>query len=316
MEGLNDFLEVLKKQKYHLIENNAAVKKCRWLHKSLTENKTCYKQRFYGVQSHKCIQVAPTFLCNLKCRFCWRAHPSDIGLKRNHLTANIDADLIVEKSIEAQRKILTGYKSQVLTGKIDKKKYEESLNPRHAAISLDGEPTLYNDVDGLIRSYSQVGLTTFLVTNGTKPDVLKNLSHEPTQLYISIYAPNRRNFTAICRPSSKKLWNNVLKSLELMASFKCPSVVRLTLVKGLNMHNVKGYSEILKNVEPTYIEAKAYMYLGFSRLRLAFSNMPSYEDILSFSKDLSIETGYKLIDNCKESRVVLMSRLDKPIKLT
>ncbi len=128
----NVFPEILKKQKYHLIEKNSAVKKCRWLHKSLTENKVCYKQKFYGIQSHKCIQMTPTLSCNLKCKFCWRAHPTDIGIPENLKASNIDPEILVEKTIEAQRNILSGYKSQVILGKIDKKKYEESLNPCHA----------------------------------------------------------------------------------------------------------------------------------------------------------------------------------------
>ena len=34
----------LKKQKYQLVGAHSAVKKCRWLHKSLVEDKNCYNQ--------------------------------------------------------------------------------------------------------------------------------------------------------------------------------------------------------------------------------------------------------------------------------
>ncbi|HDM36274.1 MAG TPA: 4-demethylwyosine synthase TYW1, partial [Candidatus Syntrophoarchaeum butanivorans] len=32
----------------------------------------CYKGRFYGVASHRCIQMTPTILCNQACIHCWR----------------------------------------------------------------------------------------------------------------------------------------------------------------------------------------------------------------------------------------------------
>jgi tRNA wybutosine-synthesizing protein 1 len=318
-EGFRGFFKLLKRQKYQLLGGGAAVKKCRWLHKSLTVGKGCYKQKFYGVESHRCVQMTPTLRCNLKCRFCWRAHPSDVGLNEKGWglvsRETLDAESIVKRSLEAQRKILSGYKSQVLSGRIERKKYEEALSPRHVAISLDGEPTLWHDLDGLIEAYRRAGLTTFLVTNGTRPDVLKNLGREPTQLYISLYAPNEKVFKNVCLPSSLSLWRDVLSSLSLLQSFKCPTVVRLTLVKDLNLLDPKGYGKIVEDAEPTYVEAKAYMYVGFSRMRLAFNNMPSHEDVKRFAEEVSKETGYRIVDECLESRVVLMSKLDKPIKL-
>lgn len=318
-ERFNGFFKLLRRQKYQLLGGGAAVKKCRWLHKSLTVGKGCYKQKFYGVESHRCVQMTPTLRCNLKCRFCWRAHPRDIGLKAEAWGSvsreTLDAETIVKMSLEAQRRMLSGYKSQVLAGKIDGRKYEESLSPRHVAISLDGEPTLWHDLDGLIEAYRKAGLTTFLVTNGTRPDVLQNLSSEPTQLYISLYAPNEKVFENVCLPPSVRLWRDVLSSLSLLQSFKCPTVIRLTLVKYLNLTDPRGYGKIIGDAEPTYVEAKAYMYVGFSRTRLAFNNMPSHEEVKQFAEDVSMETGYKIIDECSESRVVLMSKLDKPIKL-
>jgi wyosine [tRNA(Phe)-imidazoG37] synthetase (radical SAM superfamily) len=43
--------------------------------------------------------------------------------------------------------------------------------------------------------------------------------------------------------------------------------------------------------------------------------MASYEDIKKFASKLSTETGYGLIDEQYESNIVLLSRLEKPIKL-
>jgi tRNA wybutosine-synthesizing protein 1 len=56
------------------------------------------------------------------------------------------------------------------------------------------------------------------------------------------------------------------------------------------------------------------MYVGFSRLRLRFENMPTHEEIREFGVELAKETGYNVLQEASESRVVLLSRLKTPIK--
>ena len=309
---------LFKKQKYQLINEHSAVKKCRWLHQSLTQNRYCYKQKFYGIQSHRCIQMTPSLICNMQCKFCWRIHPNeDLKPPLNFLIQKwSNPEEIVEECIKAQKRILSGYKDQVKKGKIDGKKYFEALNPKHAAISLDGEPTLYPKLSELIQEFHKKNFTTFLVTNGTKPEVLKNLSEEPTQLYLSIYAPNKKIFMNLCKPVNINFWDKINESLELLSSFKCPTVIRLTLVKGENMEDLDGYAKLMEKASPTYIEPKAYMFVGYSRLRLKFENMPSYEEVKAFSEKLAEKTSYNIIDESKESRVILLSKLKKPIKFS
>jgi len=311
-------ITLFKKQKYQLINEHSAVKKCRWLHQSLTQNRYCYKQKFYGIQSHRCIQMTPSLICNMQCKFCWRIHPNeDLKPPLNFLIQKwSNPEEIVEECIKAQKRILSGYKDQVKKGKIDGKKYFEALNPKHAAISLDGEPTLYPKLSELIQEFHKKNFTTFLVTNGTKPEVLKNLSEEPTQLYLSIYAPNKKIFMNLCKPVNINFWDKINESLELLSSFKCPTVIRLTLVKGENMEDLDGYAKLMEKASPTYIEPKAYMFVGYSRLRLKFENMPSYEEVKAFSEKLAEKTSYNIIDESKESRVILLSKLKKPIKFS
>jgi tRNA wybutosine-synthesizing protein 1 len=57
------------------------------------------------------------------------------------------------------------------------------------------------------------------------------------------------------------------------------------------------------------------MHVGFSRLRLGFKNMPTHQEIRDFAAQLANETGYNVLDEAPESRVVLLSRLEKPIRL-
>jgi tRNA wybutosine-synthesizing protein 1 len=316
-------IDVLKKQKYQLVGKHSAVKKCKWLHESLVHGRSCYKQKFYGISSLKCLQMTPTLICNLRCKFCWRVQQedlntlSDLGERYDGFKIDRwdDPDFIIEESIKAQRRILSGYKSQVKENKISYEKYIEALNPKHAAISLDGEPTLYPYIDDLIEKFHKRGFTTFLVTNGTQPNVLTKLKEEPTQLYVSLYATDEKKFIDICRPYNHNAWNKVVQTLEALTTFKCPTVIRLTLVKGLNMQCIDEYAKLILKASPTYVEPKAFMYVGNARKRLKFENMPTHEEIKDFSLKLAEKLSYKIIDESKESRVVLLSKLDKPIKL-
>lgn len=311
----DEIISMLNRQKYHLVGNHSAVKRCRWLYNSIVQGRTCYKQKFYGINSHQCLQMTPSlFHCTLGCVFCWRAQSGDQNLRwdETQLPTWDDPEEIIEGCIKEQRRILTGYKA---TPGADQNKRLEALTPRHAAISLTGEPTLYPHLDGLIESFHKRGFTTFLVSNGTVPKTLSNLSEEPTQLYISVSAFDRKKFSQVCRPYGKGAWENLNKTLELLPSFKCPTVIRFTLARGVNLEFPQHFAKLVRKANPTYLEPKAYMHVGFSRLRLKYSNMPSHTEIRNFANQLAIDMGYNILDESKDSRVVLLSYLEKAIKL-
>jgi tRNA wybutosine-synthesizing protein 1 len=254
--------------------------------------------------------------CNMHCRFCWRAHSSDkpeLKWEEAHVASWDEPEKIVDGCIEAQLKILSGYKGN---SKTDKWKFREALNPGHVAISLTGEPTLYPYLGELIHILHRRRFTTFLVSNGTIPEALARLSEEPTQLYISLCAYDEKSFLETCRPQFAGAWAKLNQSLSLLPSFKCPTVLRLTLVRHLNLANPELYAKLVEKTNATYIEPKAYMHVGFSRLRLGFENMPNHIEIRNFAEKLAKETGYSILDEASDSRVVLLSRLEKAIRLT
>jgi len=224
-----------------------------------------------------------------------------------------DPEEIVEGCVEAQLRILSGYKGNP---KADREKFREALTPRHVAISLTGEPTLYSPLGDLIEGFHKRGFTTFLVSNGTVPEALAQLGHEPTQLYISVCAPDEKTFLKTCRPQIPAAWEKLNETLNILPSFSCRKVIRITLVKGLNMDHPEEYAELIKKASPDSVEPKAYMHVGFSRLRLGFGNMPTHQEIRGFATQLANETSYSLIDEAPESRVVLLSRLGRTTKLT
>lgn len=222
-----------------------------------------------------------------------------------------DPDKIVEESIETQRLLLSGYKGN---SAVNSKKLREAFQPSQVAISLTGEPTLYEPLGELIRSYHKKGFTTFLVTNGSLPKALGKLSEEPTQLYVSVSAPSKELFKRVCRPHFSDGWERLNQTLSMLSSFKCPTVIRTTIVREINTDKIAEYAELITRAHPTYVEAKAYMHVGFSRLRLKFESMPSYEDVKRFAAKLAEETSYNFVEESRESRVILLSVLKKARK--
>ena len=105
---------MLKKQQYEVVGNHSRVKTCHWTKSDLRGEGGCYKNKFCGINSHHCIQMTPTFVCNNACVFCWR----DLRYHTQPAMENgIDnPEDIVEGTIEAQKNCsrdLAGMKKQV-----------------------------------------------------------------------------------------------------------------------------------------------------------------------------------------------------------
>ncbi len=159
-------LELFKKMGYHIVGSHGAVKPCLWSGRSIKGKGSCYKSQFYDIQSHRCIQMTPFLGCNQSCLHCWRPieHPVDTPAVWD------SPEEIVGGCIREQRRLMSGYGG---LDDADKVKWKEALEPKHAAISLAGEPTLYPFLPELVQEFHKQGITTFVVTNGTKPDVIE-----------------------------------------------------------------------------------------------------------------------------------------------
>ena len=299
---------ILKKQQYELVGNHTRVKTCHWTKSDLKGEGGCYKSKFYGINSSQCIQMTPTFTCNNACVFCWR----DL---RYHTEPAMQGGIdepedIVKGVIEAQKKLLSGFGGNENT---TKEKFEQAMNPQHVAISLDGEPTLYPKLPELIREYKKNNFSTFVVSNGLLPDKIEKLLEEPpTQLYISVDAPNEELFNIIDRPIIKDAWNGLCKTLSILPKMRdrTRTVLRFTLIKELNMVHPEQWGNIIKLSNPIFVEVKAYMWVGMSRERLLQHNMPMHEEVKEFAQEIAQSCGYKIIDEHEPSRVVLMMKED------
>jgi len=303
--------KLLVKQKYHVVGNHSAIKKCRWTHKSLVENQVCYKEKFYGIYSHRCMQVTPSLLwCTHSCDFCWRLQPADIGMSWNQSKIDVpldDPEFILEGLRKEWKRILSGYK-HTSHKKVTEEKWNEANSPYSIAISLSGEPLLYPKINDFIKLAKNQGLITFLVSNGTCPDAIKNLT-EPHQLYVSLIAPNKEEYQKICKPVISDGWEKLNESLSYLESFTCPTVLRLTLSDNKNLKNPDEFAKLIDKYNPSYVEAKGYMYLGFSRKRdMSLDNMPMHDKIKKFADELADHCNYEVVDEVMKSRVVLLSK--------
>lgn len=296
--------KLLEKQQYCFSGEHSAVKICTWTKKSLVDEGICYKEKFYGIRCHLCCQITPSVgFCTNQCIHCWREMEYTAGFKMNGLVD--EPKDIIKKSIECQRKLINGYPGNEKT---NMKKFKEAQEPMHFAISLTGEPTIYPKLGELISELHKLGKTTFLVTNGQFPDVIKNLKELPTQLYISLSSSNKEDFKTLNKSCFKDGWQRLNKSLEIMSKLKTRTTIRITAMKKINMNKEKEFAELIKKANPMFVEVKAYMFVGSSRERLKKENMPYHQDVKEFAKKIADLSDYKIIDEKKESRVVLLAK--------
>ena len=299
------YKKVLKNQQYEFIGEHTAVKICGYTKKAIKGEESCYKQKFYGIKSHRCIQMSPAInSCNLDCVFCWR--------ERNNWNPGVIDDPIemVDKLKDAQNKLLTGFGGNEET---IRERFEESKDPWHVAISLNGETFQYPKLNEFIKELKKRNMSSFVVTNGMFPDEIAEMEL-PTQLYISVSAPNEELFEKIDRPLLKNGWSKLMKSVDVMNSLKgkTRTTIRLSLVKGLSLLNPEEYAKILEKANPDFVEAKGYAWIGASRERLQQANVPQHEEIREFAKEICKHCTYKIIDEQESSKVVLLMKEDFP----
>ena len=309
----DEYKRALEKASYEIVGNHSAVEICGWTKKSLKgADSGCYKQKFYGIRSHQCTQMTPSAVaCDQKCVYCWRANEMFSGQQDLMEYANDNPTEIVQESIEAHLRKLTGFGGNP---NIDQKKYEESRTVRHFAISLTGEPTLYKRLPEMLRELRERKISSFLVTNGLHPEMIERLRDEnslPTQLYMSLDAPDEATWKKIDIPLIPNFWDKIKGTLRLMDGLHTRKVLRMTVVKGWNDFDIPGYADLIRLAgERAMIEVKSYMHLGPARKRLSQSNMLSYEEVSEFARNLALELGWKVIDEAPNSLIALVAEED------
>jgi len=300
----------LQKAKYG-VYNHSAVELCHWTKKSFADEGNCYKHKFYGISTHRCMEMTPTAMnCENRCVYCWRPTEFYDTLQMpSHLVD--EPDVIVNNLIKERERLLSGFYGNQ---KNDKKKLDESLLPTHYAISLSGEPTMYPKLPQLIKYLKSLKATRsiFLVTNGQEPAMLRRLDDEdalPTQLYLSTNATNRKMFHLINRPRHKDAWERWCESLEFLANARTRTVLRMTMIRGFNeeISNAEDFAQIVSRANPHFVEVKSYMHIGMSVQRLEKNNMLEMNEIRTFVDYLVNKLpSFFIMDESEISRIVVL----------
>jgi len=298
----NDPAIALRRMGYLFFDpsSSAALKPCLWCKRALTGGEMCYKSQFYGIDSHRCVQLTPTLRCNHRCLFCWRSFEHEHPAGRDLPPADI-----VEKIPFLQKKGLAGYK---ISPKVTPERWDEAIHPNQVAISLSGEPTLYPYLPELIDMLNQRGCTTFLVSNGTNPDQLHDC--RPYQKYVSLPAPDRVTYLRVAHPL-EDYWDRIgdsLLSLGKESDDGARTAIRITVVKGINDHDPRGFASLIQESGASFVEVKSYMHVGYSQKRLTIKHMPLHEEIAAFVERMLEWCDYSVRGVNPLSRVICLEK--------
>ncbi len=313
----NDIKEKLLKMHYG-ISGHSAIEICTWTKKHMRDEGACYKRKFYGVDTNRCAEIAPTPIwCEHNCIYCWRP----MELMHFKLDNDVmDPQEIIDGLIKERRRLISGFRG--FEG-IDKEKFEDSykLFPSHWAISLAGEPTMYPRLGELIRLLkdNKEVKSIFVVTNGEEPESLEKMNvndNLPVQLYVSVNAPNEDLYKKIAHPVYEDGWQRLNKTLSILKDLKTRTVIRFTMIKGINDSKdlLNQYSTLFESTQSDFIEVKAYMFVGYSRERLKIENMPTHQEVMEFAKLLEKSLpSYRIISEHKPSRIVLLKNVSSKV---
>ncbi len=325
MEANEEFIQIrptilgqLKKAKYG-VADHGTVELCHWTKKSFRNEGDCYKHKFYGISTHRCMEFSPAgMFCENRCVYCWRPMEFYSAMKMPEDRV-APPEVILSKLMEERERLIMGHYGDP---KSDSAKIDESLLPSHYAISLSGEPTMYPRLPEMIRYLNGLPATksVFLVTNGQEPDMLERLRDEdalPTQIYLSTNAPNEEVFQAVNRPKYRDAWQRWNASLDIISRLEgTRSVLRVTLIRGYNDSAglIPEYAEMANRGNAHFIELKSYMHVGRSTNRLEYSNTLSMPEVRAFAGSLAERSGsYSTMDESEMSRIVVLQNTRRPI---
>lgn len=306
----------LKKAKYG-VADHSTVELCHWTKKSFKHEGDCYKHKFYGISTHRCMEFSPAGMhCENRCIYCWR--PMEFYDSLNMEPDKVaEPKEILEKLMLERKRLIMGHYGD---SRSDKQRLDESLLPTHYAISLSGEPTMYPKLPELIKYLKSLEATKsiFLVTNGQEPDMIQRLQDEdalPTQLYLSTNASDYESFMKINRPRYNDSWERWNKTLRMLKKLDTRTVLRITLIRDYNnqRYMIEPFADMIRDSSPHFVEIKSYMHVGRSINRLNHSDMLEMSEVRSFSEEITKHGGFSIMDESFVSRIVVLQNDNRVI---
>ena len=321
-EIVDDLLQIrpaisdqLKKAKYG-VADHGTVELCHWTKKSFKHEGDCYKHKFYGISTHRCMEFSPAGMyCENRCIYCWR--PMEFYDTLEMRPENVaEPKEIVTKLMAERKRLINGYYGD---SRNDTTRLDESLLPSHYAISLSGEPTMYPKLPELIKYLKSLAATRsiFLVTNGQEPDMIKELQDKdalPTQLYLSTNAADYDSFMRINKPRYNDSWERWNRTLTMLKDIDTRTVLRVTLIRDFNNLElmIVPFAKMFEQAMPHFIEIKSYMHIGRSTNRLEHSNMLEMDEIREYSKKIIKHAStFEIMDESFVSRICVLQNTNR-----
>ena len=176
--------------------------------------------------------------------------------------------------------------------KISEKEFFDFLKERkgllEAVVVCGGEPTIYKELPGFIKKIKKLGYLIKLDTNGSNPEVLKNLINKKLIDYVAmdIKAPLKNQ-----RPRTKKqkydkvtgvrtVLSKIKKSIEVIKNSGIDYEFRTTVVPVL--HKKEDILQIAREISP----AKKYYLQNF---RPEKTINPKFEKIKPYPQEYLLE---------------------------
>ncbi|KAG7257927.1 hypothetical protein CRUP_006643, partial [Coryphaenoides rupestris] len=214
----------------------------------------CYKHTFYGIESHRCMEVTPSLACANKCVFCWRHHTNPVGTEWRW---KMDpAEQILDEALDNHHHMIRQFRG--VPG-VKPERYQEGLDAKHCALSLVGEPIMYPEINAFLRLLHVKRISSFLVMKTrARGAVIGSESSPPlfagptqtmtawiiqpsiilcqslraggslvpvTQLYVSVDASTEASLKKIDRPLFRDFWTRFLDSLKALGEKVGPALI-------------------------------------------------------------------------------------------
>lgn len=170
--------------------------------------------------------------CNLRCQFCYVPH------------------LVLPEKIKEIKSIP---EKEIFSFLRERKKFLEAV-----AIT-GGEPTINEELPIFIKKIKKLGYLVELETNGTNPEMLKNLIGKKLIDYVAMDIKHDLIFEKyneiVGGVLTKKLFTNILKSIKILISSKVDYEFRTTIMKEFHKkEDILGICKKIRGAKVYYLQ--------------------------------------------------------------
>lgn len=217
--------------------------------------------------------VVFTKSCNFRCHFCY--NPMLVLTNGEGEIKNKEED----RSLISEEDLFLYLESR--TGKID------------GVVISGGEPTLQSDLKDFIIKLKKMNLKVKLDTNGTDPDIVKNLIDNKLIDYVAMdFKGPLDKYDQVV--AVKVDIEKIKKSIKLLMKNKVPYEFRTTLVPGLHI-----LDDILIMAKEIKGAKKWFLQKFKSDTNLVNNNFRNKEAFFTSDIEKAIEKAQKYVPNCQ-----------------